>query len=284
MPRVCAVVVTFNPDLERLRIALNALRGQCDEVVVVDNASSVGSRPDAASMALDRRSLVVNRRNEGLGAALNAGARLALSRGATHLLFLDQDSVPELNMVARLLEALSRPAAPPVGAAGPQWIDLRTRQRGGEVNETADAEFLITSGMLVPTEVFGRVGPFDESLFVDSTDLEWCFRAKSMGYRFLSVAWAGLGHQLGDRPVRVFGRVLTGWTHHRPQRLYYMMRNRVLLYHRSYVPLRWKCYDVFRAFGKLLVFSVFFAPRLSNVRWMLAGLRDGLRGKAGPLD
>ena len=104
-----------------------------------------------------------------------------------------------------------------------------------------------------------------------------------MGYRLLSVPGARLAHELGDRPVRFFGRVVHGWAHHNPQRLYYMMRNRVLLYKRGYVPIGWKCYDAVRAVGKLFAFSVLIRPRVSNARWMLAGLWDGLRGRTGPL-
>ena len=282
---VWAVIVTFNPDLERLGRLVTQMRGQCDAVVIVDNASAADHRPKLSLLAGGAEvTLVENVNNEGLGSALNSGAKRARSLGATHFLFCDQDSIPEPNMVAGLMRALEKHADLSVAAVGPEWYDARTKQRSLTTGESGEADFLITSGMLVAADVFSRVGPFDEDLFVDSTDREWCFRAKSMGYRLVTVAGSGLAHQLGDRPIRLFGRVLEGWAHHSPRRLYYMMRNRVLLYRRSYVPLRWKCYDVFRAFGKFFVFSIFIGPRGTNARWMLAGLRDGLRGKTGPLD
>lgn len=283
MTYVCAVVVTFNPDLARLAKSLEAIRIECNDTVIVDNASSIDRRPDACVVGAEKHALILNPVNEGLGAALNAGAAMASRRGATHFLFLDQDSIPGLGAVTKLLNAFSAPTHCPVGAVGPSWQDPRTGQQSAGSERRGDARFLITSGMLVSKDVFQRIGPFEEGLFIDSTDLEWCFRARSMGYRLLSVPEAHLEHQLGERPVRILGRVLPGWSHHSPQRLYFMMRNRVLLYRKSYVPLSWKFWDIFRAFGKLFAFSILFPPRLTNARWMLTGLRDGLMGKSGPL-
>ena len=69
---------------------------------------------------------------------------------------------------------------------------------------------------------------------------------------------------------------------HSPLRLYYMMRNRVLLYRRSATPFVWIVQDIPRALLKLLRFSLLVAPRGRNARAMLAGLRDGILGRTGP--
>jgi rhamnosyltransferase len=125
------------------------------------------------------------------------------------------------------------------------------------------------SGMLVPALVFEKLGGFDEVLGVDSVDREWCFRALSAGYRLVQVTDVALDHRIGDAALP------GGWTRHRPERLYSMMRNRMLLYRRDYVPWHWKVVDALRALGKLVMFSIFFPPRGENLRQMLRGLRDG---------
>ena len=40
----------------------------------------------------------------------------------------------------------------------------------------------ITSGSIVRTDVFAVVGAFDDKLFIDAVDTEFCFRCRSKGY------------------------------------------------------------------------------------------------------
>ena len=66
---------------------------------------------------------------------------------------------------------------------------------------------------------------------------------------------------------------------HGPLRQYHIMRNRIRLYWRGYVPLLWKVADVPRLIFKLVYFPLMVAPRLENLRMMLKGVRDGIAGR-----
>ena len=70
-------------------------------------------------------------KNIGLGAAYNLAARWAREQGATHLLLLDQDSVPASGMVAALMEGFKQPG--PVAAVGPLWRDSRTGEKAAPI-------------------------------------------------------------------------------------------------------------------------------------------------------
>jgi predicted dithiol-disulfide oxidoreductase (DUF899 family) len=59
------------------------------------------------------------------------------------------------------------------------------------------------------------------------------------------------------------------------------MRNRLLLYQRSYTPFGWIVQDAARALFKLLVFALVFAPRWQNICMMCRGIRDAYTGKVG---
>lgn len=39
---------------------------------------------------------------------------------------------------------------------------------------------LITSGMLIPLSLFGKIGMFREDYFIDSVDHEFCLRARAV--------------------------------------------------------------------------------------------------------
>jgi len=122
----------------------------------------------------------------------------------------------------------------------------------------------------------------DSDLFIDNVDLEWSFRARSRGYKLFGVCGAHLNHRLGDDRKSILfglGRIVI----HSPIRLYFIMRNRVLLYRMSWTPRLWIAQDVIRVPVKFFQFAVLVPPRLHNVTMMLRGLADGVRGRRGPV-
>jgi len=78
--RVCAVVVTFDPDEELMR-GLTIVREQVDGLVVVDNSLSASRREVVAqAVAATGATLVSNPQNLGIAAALNQGATVRSNR------------------------------------------------------------------------------------------------------------------------------------------------------------------------------------------------------------
>src|SRR3954464_11186776 len=120
------IVVTYRPDAGALA-GVRALKDQVEHIVVVDNGSGQESREFFAGLASAGAVVVPLGGNLGVGAAHNAGIAHARSVGASHVLLLDQDSIPEPDMVARLLEVeatlLARGES--VAAVGPTYYDKR---------------------------------------------------------------------------------------------------------------------------------------------------------------
>ena len=291
-PRVCAVVVTYRPDGEALRAALAAVRPDVHALVVVDNAS-----PGIETALADADAVLLRQpRNVGLARAQNVGIDWAREHGCSHVLILDQDSVPGPGMVDGLLAAwlrLSQTAR--VGAVGPRFRDPREQRDAPFVRVAfpmshklwcdattryVQSDFLISSGALIPLSVLDDVGGMDDALFIDNVDMEWSFRARSRGYALFGVCGALMEHRLGDdRQALPGGRQQVV---HGPVRLYFIMRNRVALYRRPYTPRVWIAQDLPRVLAKFVVFGVLVGPRGDNVRFMLRGVADGVRGRSGP--
>ena len=302
--RVASVTVAFDPEPGRLAQQLAALASQVDEMIVVEN----GSRPSVRAIAqveLARHPIyrhpalriVELPGNAGVARGLNAGIEAARARGAQLALLLDHDSVPAPDMVARLLAARALDAARRVAAWGPRVKDLRDAreypfvQLGWLSNrhvrcqpgsgEVVACDFLISSGTLLPIDVLAEVGAFEDGLFIDSVDREWCFRALARGFALRGVCGAELDHRLGDHRRRVAGGVEL--VVHSPERLYYMTRNRLLLYQRRYVPLKWKLKDFLRVLAKFAATMLFVAPRGEYARMTGRAVRDALAKRAGKL-
>jgi rhamnosyltransferase len=288
---VCAIAVTYHPEPAALRALAAQVRPQVDALLVIDNASG-----DGAPAGIDA-TVLTQSVNVGLAAAQNIGIAWAREHGHTHVLLLDQDSTPGDGMVDALLGALTALASVGhrVGAVGPRFHDPREARDAPFVRVAfpisekiwcgeepyVRCDFLIASGALIPLAVLDDVGELDAGLFIDSVDLEWSFRARARGYELFGVCAATMVHRLGDdrRPV-LFGlrQVVT----HGPVRLYYIMRNRVLLYRLRPTPRAWIAQDIVRIPFKFFLFAVLIGPRRRNVRFMVRGLADGVRGRRGP--
>lgn len=294
---VCAVIVSYHPVVATLQRLIDTVTPQVGAVAVVDN-SATGNWQQAfgAGMHGPDQVLLAQTHNAGLAVAQNIGIDWARAHGYQHVLLLDQDSVPGADMVAALLAALQQlSASGRVAAVGPRFRDLREGRDAPFVRirfpfnrklwctsaaQHVACDFLISSGMLIPMAVLDQVGAMAAGLFIDNVDLEWGFRAQARGYALYGVYAATMSHHLGDTRYRLpldIRRVVV----HRPLRLYYMMRNRLLLYRLSHTPRAWIAQDVPRVFAKLFLFGVLIGPRARNLRFMLRGLWDGVRGRDG---
>ena len=296
--RVVAVAVTYHPDIAVFLLALQASREQVDRLIVIDNGSAAALQSELATLcARHNCDFIPLSTNVGIAGAQNQGIARALDDNASHVLLLDQDSIAAPDMVARLRAALDSAdgTGRRVAAVGPRLVDRRSgvstpfvrigvfgvrRLRCTPADRAVfQTEFLVASGSLIPAAVLRQIGLMEEGLFIDNVDLEWCFRARQQGWSLLGACDAELAHSVGDQVVHLAGRALY---RHGPLRQYYIMRNRILLYRRPYSPRGWVIQDFLRMLLKVVLFGIVFPPRLSNLRMMAYGVRDGLRGRSGP--
>jgi len=284
---VVAVVSVFHPNLERLEAVLAAVWPQVDRLIVVDDA---GGRPmpglarivDGCGGELRRQA-----ENRGLAAALNRGIEAAPE--APWLLLLDQDGVPGDHLVAQLLAAAESGDA----ALGPDIVDdgvrrgfwriagprrVAVRTRGGPVA----CDFLMTAGCLLRRVAWEALGGFDEQLFIDNVDLDFCFRARQAGWTLRGVPAATLDHRIGERVGPRLGPIGAQPIAHAPDRLYYMTRNRVHLYRQPQTPLGWVAHDMPRLAAKTVVNGLLLPDKPARWWAMVQGVVDGVFGRLGP--
>lgn len=301
--KVAAIVVSYQPG-DGVRFLIQTLLPQVWRIVIVDNASSPErmrpfdelKSPDVYLMPLDR--------NYGVAYAHNRGIGWAKSAGATHVLLLDQDSLPEPDMVAVLLsaeESLLKQGLR-VGALGPVFRDVRTKKAwpfyslsrfgieqrscpgSDEAPESAvvPCDFLISSGTLIRLSALESIGLMNETYFLEHVDTEWSLRARSLGYQLFGICRARMQHALGDDVIKAPLSSRSTQVYE-PYRHYYLFRNALLLARENHAVLAWKLNEARRLFLRLLFFALIVPPRLMRLKMMLLGLWHGLRGKSGPL-
>lgn len=293
-----AIVTVYHPDKERLQSLLEAVSREVSHVVIIDN----GGLDESHLIDKSKIEVLHPKQNIGIAAAQNSGVKLAIHRGASFVVFFDQDSLPQPNLINNLLIAYKQLAAAGCrpAAVGPRIVDRETNQHapfvqfnlsgvkkqlGIRKNDSVRCDFLVASGMLTSCERFKEVGACEEGLFIDNVDFEWCFRAKSKGYACFGVPNATLYHSIGDAARHVgIGHKKGRIALHSPVRQYYIMRNRIHMYKRWYVPLAWKIQDLPRAIFKSVYFSTMVKSRWQNAKAIVRGIWDGLTNVYGPID
>ena len=193
-----ALIVTHN-SAEDLRAALACapLREAFPRIVVVDNDSKDDSVTvaEAAGAEILRRST-----NDGLAAAVNAGARLM--RGDVFALLNPDVQLDHASAVGCLARHLAEPCVGAVAPAlrlphgglqdsardvpAPGQLALRrlTRSDLGAIRsrEPVDVDWVVAAFMLVRREAFGDVGGFDERYRLYFEDVDFCVRLWSAGW------------------------------------------------------------------------------------------------------
>lgn len=234
---VLAIVVSYNPD-DEFNSRLAKAKLFFGRVLVVDNGSSdtVFSKISrfAATSGID---VIRNAENAGLARALNQGIAFAESSDAEFVYTFDQDSSCEEGYHEAMMSALRLPMLKTgdIGLLSPVYRDEQsgvvTRYATRAINaEIAEIPFTLTSGNLVPLETFRRIGGFDESLFIDYLDYDFCLRCRKNKLGLYEVRNAVLNHNLGRSELKTlpFGRNFFV-THHSALRRYYITRNRLVV-------------------------------------------------------
>ncbi|MET4158934.1 glycosyltransferase [Agromyces sp. PvR057] len=240
---VIAVVPSYLPSAGLIE-HLARLGSQVDAVIVVDDGSPSSAVSDAvlAEVPAPGRELIRLGSNRGIAHALNAGIRIAISRGAEYVLTLDQDTLLPLGYVDALVEAFERAATGPtrVGMIATEFVN-GDRARPAAITDEGIPLVVeaIQSGSLLSAECLRECGLLDERLVIDTVDTEYCLRMSLRGFAVAIAPGSRIEHAIGTRspvrvlglPVRRRGEVLT-YPYHGPYRRYFITRNNLDLWFR----------------------------------------------------
>jgi N-acetylglucosaminyl-diphospho-decaprenol L-rhamnosyltransferase len=217
VPTGVSVIVASHNTRTHLQRCLSAL-GDGPELIVVDTASTDGSQ-GLVRRHFPQVRLVELETNPGYGGALNEG--MAHASGG-HLLLMNADAWPIADAVERLVEFAQGEAR--AGVVGPRllnpdgslqpsvrgfptlwrlateyfflrWLAPRSRALNAfygsrfDHSTRRDAEFLMGAVLMVRRQVLAEIGGFDTSFFMFSEEVDFCYRARSAGWKV--VFWPG---------------------------------------------------------------------------------------------
>ena len=287
-PQVAAIVVAYHPESGALARLIQAIENQVATVVLVCNSDT--DVPESHPNSRCSRTIIRNKVNVGLAAAQNMALSQCVQLQVDFVLFLDQDSIPDADLVEKLLEADQRlvKSGIAVGAVGPLLVDadtgttwpylsagwFRTRENTRpDSRGVCRTDMLYSSGSLVRLAHFSTVGYFMEPLFIDHVDLEWCYRASRHGLGFFGVPAIQMKHRMGSGHIRFLGRL---HPIHSASRDYYVFRNSVILLGLSHIPIRWKMNELVRLLPRSIFYGVVGGSPVRRAWYCLRGIFSGI--------
>lgn len=273
MTRSTAAIVTYRPDPVRLRDVLSAVVPQVAHTAVVDNSELSTPVREVVTGLGESVELISNGRNLGLSRAYNQAVERAHDCGADALLLLDHDTVCPASYVAKLSEHLASDSR--LAVVGGRPVDRRVD--AGDRPERRNQRLVQSSGSLFRVAAFEAVGGFDEALFIHHVDREWFARAAALGWASATVD-EQIDHEPGGAPVRLPGAP-KAIRFYSDTRLYYMVRNSILLSSRPYMGTRWKVEQAVKVPARFGIHVVVRPGRRGRISVAIDAIRDGLEAR-----
>ncbi len=218
MMRLCAVVVTYYPDINEAINNILLYLPWVDHLIIWENTPK--DDLDAYKITLSQYehkiSYMGSGNTEGISFALNRAIEWACANGFTHILTMDQDSSWEnFELYRRFVE---------------NALELNTIFVPIVNGRKSSIPYIfITSGMVVPLDVYHKIGTYCEDFKVDMIDYEFCIRCLNGGIGCKEVTEVNLIQRFGS-PLqrRVFGRTYT-CPNYNKSRLFEIVRNSIIL-------------------------------------------------------
>lgn len=264
---VDAVLVTFEPE-ETLSKTLKALKEQVRNIYIIDNSANSNFKKKISFLIKDINNIILinNKANLGIAEAQNMGIKLAVSNKADWILLLDQDSVPEKNMIQKMLKKVSsRSNEGNYFFIAPIILDRQTSQTSryflkngflpiSNKMKTLEVNRVIASGSLIHKKVFKKIGLLRSNFFIDYVDFDFCLRATLNNFKIKLENSVSLIHEQGKKTTHKLGPFKIITHNYSSLRRYYIFRNRIYfvrLYFKNYPKILLHetlacCFDVFR--------------------------------------
>lgn len=240
--KLVGVLVTFSPSEAQIS-RVSTISSELDFVFVVDNTeyntSILSYNTDRFP---DNVRILLNSNVGGIAGALNMGIREATKNfGECFIFLLDQDSCLPVSFFEKQYVFAAENNKMVVV---PKYFDINSRTFGNYTRLSKwkikningehtvrpfEVTFAITSGTLIFSSLFEKVGYFCEEYFIDHVDSEFCIRLQESGHLILVNPDVVFEHAIGKRKLRKFLGVNFKPNFHSPVRRYYAVRNGIFM-------------------------------------------------------
>lgn len=292
--KIAIAIVLYNPkDINRLRECITSAEKISNNIYIFDNSDNSINY----DFSLDIK-YFTNNKNCGLAFALNYLVECAKNDGFEWIITLDQDSIIPDDIIDEYKKIILNTEN--LGIVCPQVIDSRRKYlKIKKEPKVENVDFCITSGSCISIKAWGKVGKFDEWLFIDLIDNDFCKRLVLSGYKIIRLNNFILNQQYGEiieksEPIRDFWIKLSKILRNvniaklsykknvNPIRVYYTCRNIIYVNKKfaSYGKVGYENYNCKSYFGFIFCFIIPSVIRsnkkIETIKSVFNGTIDGI--------
>ena len=231
-PKCCVLTILYNPDNKCIKNIMSYSRF-FKKCFVIDNSANNNSY---LFESINNVVYFPNNKNLGIAAALNIGCSVALDEGFEWCMTMDQDSswTPDylemyltsfLDMKNHYSNIKSFAPTPLIERSylGKLKIIIKNFiRRNKDIPVYSYCDKVICSGNIINLESWKTINGFEEKLFIDEVDFDFCFRLRENGYEIVKYNTIFFSHVLGAEKKQILFSKDT----HSSSRLFYIFRNR----------------------------------------------------------
>lgn len=272
--RLAAVVISFDFSNEALFENVQYYLHNIDLLIIWDNTPHERKKIKK-EFWLDKNpkiQVLGTGKNEGIGYALNQAIECAQKERCTHLLMMDQDSI---------------------------WRDFRNYRNEIELDidtdvalyapTIADAEsdfvfwcnkpdlYVITSGSVLNLSFVPEIGLFNEKMFIDEVDNEYCIRVVQKGFHIKVYENHFLFQHFGNKEGKSFLARQTA--NYSPFRTYHQVRNRLWMWKMYPRQLSWRYHArtiLVTILKRIAIITLYEKNKKAKLEAIAKGFRDGI--------
>ena len=284
--KLLAIVVTYFPEINELIQNISSYIDDVDELIVWENTPSGNisyKRDDILSVCPEKILFKGVGENAGIGTALNAGVNYGVDNSFTHLITFDQDSYFEEGELKKYKQIVddSEKNNLLVGIFAPNYCQNNKFEYPKSDVISIQSE-CITSGAIISRVALKNKILFDETLFIDCVDFEYCYRLKR-GYDLETAICSNviLNHQVGYVQQTIWGFKTENYS---AFRTYFIVRNTLIIWraYPSYFP-KHKKYSLVKNQIILRICKVLLAEsdKWNKIKAIFIGVYHALIKKTG---
>lgn len=199
MQKFLAGIVLYNADIQRLYTEIKSILFQVELVVLCDNGSTNIYDIEKIIRKFENIVLLKNEHNLGIGVASNQILKYAYENKYDWVLLLDHDTICPSNIIREYSKYIGNDS---IGMICPKVVDKEIVNNNIYGSSEKNIEYInrcIQSATFVKTVAWRQSNGFNEWMFIDFVDFDFCKRLEINGYKILRCNTVTVDHQLGKR-------------------------------------------------------------------------------------
>lgn len=248
--KAAATVILYNPEevgIDTVKTNIQSYASYFDTIYVVDNSPEETTSNREIATSMNKSVYIYNGNKGGIAGATNKACRQAIKDGFEWIMTVDQDSLFEPEQIKTYMHLAESYISTDEKAVS---FGLHIKNVNQPIYWTKQIRFkilspikrkilgkhwkhrqipsiqfpndVIASGNIIKLSAWEEVGGFDEFLFIDEVDLDFCHKLKRHGYKIVQFNDSYLLQYYGSKVFALFPKCYGTYS---PFRLYHIFRN-----------------------------------------------------------